>query len=255
MKNISSIITRCFTKNSESEILKAVLPCRGNIDKEYPSDFENHEIKILNKAKNFTMTSQERQIGLLRAVEYIVQNNIDGDIVECGVWKGGSMMIIALKLLELNINKNLYLFDTFEGMTNPSEVDNDFYGKNAISHYENANTENWCYSALEEVKRNLETTKYPANSIFFIKGDVKETLPVNNIGKISLLRLDTDWYESTKYELEFLFPKLVNGGVIIIDDFGHWQGAKKAVTEYFTSNNIKIFLHRLDYTGRIGIKN
>ena len=71
---------------------------------------------------------------------------------------------------------------------------------------------------------------------------------------IALLRLDTDWYESTKHELEHLYPLLVSGGVIIIDDYGHWKGAKKAVDEYIKDNNLPLLLNRIDYTGRIGIK-
>jgi O-methyltransferase len=83
---------------------------------------------------------------------------------------------------------------------------------------------------------------------------VEDTIPASVPEQIALLRLDTDWYESTKCELEILFPRLVKGGVIIIDDYGCWQGARKAVDEYFNKNNIAILLNRMDDTGRIGIK-
>jgi len=73
-------------------------------------------------------------------------------------------------------------------------------------------------------------------------------------GKIALLRLDTDWYESTAHELKHLYPLLVPGGVIIIDDYGHWEGARKAVDEYITAEKLPLLLNRIDYTGRIGIK-
>ncbi len=81
-----------------------------------------------------------------------------------------------------------------------------------------------------------------------------DTIPKNVPEKISILRLDTDWYESTKHELNNLFPRLVSGGILIIDDYGHFQGSKKAVDEYFEENKISSFLFRIDYTGRLFVK-
>ena len=83
---------------------------------------------------------------------------------------------------------------------------------------------------------------------------MEDTIPKNSPEKISILRLDTDWYESTKHELEYLFPRLSSGGILIIDDYGHFKGAKKAVDEYFTKNKIQYFLNRIDYTGRLIVK-
>ena len=112
----------------------------------------------------------------------------------------------------------------------------------------------WCYSPLEEVKKNLLSTGYPEEQIQYIKGRVEDTLTHHRPGKLSLLRLDTDWYESTRAELQVLYPLLEKKGVMIIDDFGHWEGAKKAVTEYFESIQAYPFLQRIDYTGRLMIK-
>jgi hypothetical protein len=105
------------------------------------------------------------------------------------------------------------------------------------------------------VKLNIESTNYPKNLVHFVKGKVEDTIPQTMPEKIAILRLDTDWYESTYHELKHLFPKLVKGGIIIIDDYGHWKGAREAVDQYFTENGIHILLNRIDYTGRIGIKN
>ena len=91
-------------------------------------------------------------------------------------------------------------------------------------------------------------------NIIYIKGKVEETIPEIIPGKISLLRLDTDWYESTLHNLNHLFPLLSKGGILILDDYGHWQGARKAVDEYLEKNNVKILLNRIDYTGRIAVK-
>jgi hypothetical protein len=90
--------------------------------------------------------------------------------------------------------------------------------------------------------------------VLFIKGKVEETIPGTLPKEISLLRLDTDWYESTLHNLVHLYPLLRKGGILILDDYGHWQGARKATDEYFARENIIPFLSRIDYTGRLYVK-
>ena len=137
-------------------------------------------------------------------------------------------------------------------MTTPSEIDTTFDGRLASEYSEEYD---YVKISLDEVQKNIFSTKYDASKIHFIKGKVEDTLPKNNIKKISFLRLDTDWYESTKVELEYLFPKLSVGGIIMIDDYAVFTGSKKATDEYFTKNNIKINLIRLHpYGARIGVK-
>lgn len=205
------------------------------------------------------MTSPERLVSLYRVIDYIEESKIEGEIVECGVWKGGSMMLVANRLISLNsLGRNLFLFDTYEGMTEPTEKDTTFNNNKAADLLEQerrTTNNNWCYSSIEEVKTNLFATGYDKNKINFIKGKVEETLPCSQIDKIALLRLDTDWYESTKHELETLYERLMIGGVLIIDDYGHWSGAKKAVDDFFKERKIKIFLNRVDYTCRLAVKN
>jgi O-methyltransferase len=213
--------------------------------------------KIYTKCKDYTMTSRERMYALYKAVEYIVNSKIPGDFVECGVWKGGSIMLIALTLLEMKeTNRKIYCYDTFEGMPEPRKEDYAVSDKTyAILEWKKKQKKNhneWGFSPLSEVKNNILLTGYPQNKIVFVKGKVEETIPKTMPSKIALLRLDTDWYESTKHELINLFPILTKNGVLIIDDYGHWAGSKKAVDEYFS--NKSILLNRIDYTGRIGIK-
>ncbi len=112
----------------------------------------------------------------------------------------------------------------------------------------------WCYSPIDEVKTNLAKSGYNMGNIHFVKGKVEDTIPHSEIKDIALLRLDTDWYESTKHELIHLYDRLVSGGVLIIDDYGHWSGSRKAVDEFFAERGLSIFLHRIDYTGRMAIK-
>jgi O-methyltransferase len=111
----------------------------------------------------------------------------------------------------------------------------------------------WCIASLDDVRANLLSTGYPANQIHFVPGKVEQTIPKTLPERLALLRLDTDWYESTKHELEHLYPRLSNDGVLIIDDYGHWRGAREAVDEFFLRSRHPL-LHRLDYTGRLMLK-
>jgi len=223
-----------------------------------PPDFTEKNIKIYNAVQPYTMTSPERINALIEAVRYVVANNIDGAMVECGVWKGGSTMAMALTLKEMGNERELYLYDTFSGMSKPSDVDRSIDG--SIAYEEFAKTRlseevtGWCLSPLEEVKANVFSTGYNKEKFHFIKGKVEDSIPVHIPTEIALLRLDTDWYESTKHELTFLFPLLKTKGVLIIDDYGHWEGARKAVDEYVSEKSLCILLNRIDYTGRIAIK-
>lgn len=232
---------------------------RVNTYVEFPSHFSKTDIEIIKSVKLFTLTSIERRFALIQAVNYIIKNKIAGDIVECGVWKGGSIMAITKTLLELkSYDKELYLFDTFEGMPKPTEFDVSYKDKLAIKEFEDQkidnNSSDWLRIELDEVKKNVFSTGYNKEKFHFIKGKVEDTIPKNSPETISILRLDTDWYDSTRHELIHLFPRLVRGGVVIIDDYGFWRGAKKAVDEYFEENNILILLNRIDTTGVIGIK-
>lgn len=220
-------------------------------------DMSEADRRIMLAAKPFTMTSVERMAALIQAVTYVTQNGIAGDIAECGVWRGGSMMAVALTLLAHgDRSRSLYLFDTFEGMSSPTGDDKSLDGVSADVQLERdpQGTGVWCYASLEDVRANILSTGYPAEKIHLIKGKVEDTIPRNIPSSLSLLRLDTDWYESTKHELRHLYPLLNGNGILIIDDYGHWQGARKAVDEYFAEHGVKDYLHRIDYTGRILVK-
>jgi len=221
-------------------------------------DFDEGTRDLWRFVQPFTMTSPERIFALRQSVQYIVRHGIAGDIVECGIWKGGSMMAIARTLQECGvIDRNLLLFDTFDGMTPPTREDVDINGAAAaglLSESAKQTSSIWAYAALEEVRDNLRITGYPEDRMFFIKGKVEDTIPERAPDQIALLRLDTDWYESTSHELLHLYPRVSQGGVIIIDDYGHWAGARKAVDHYMAKHNLKILLHRIDYTGRIFMK-
>jgi O-methyltransferase len=216
------------------------------------SDLPQEVKQIIDKVWRYTLTSKERIAALTSSIEYVVANNIPGAIVECGVWKGGSLLAAILRLQDLGVrDRDIYGFDTFCGMTEPSEVDIDYRGVSCQSGWKSplsADTD----SSLADVRSVLRNTQYAESRIRLIPGRVEDTLPAEAPEGIALLRLDTDWYESTFHELQHLFPRLAVGGIVIIDDYGHYQGCQKAVDEYFAAH--RIFLHRIDYTGRIGVK-
>ena len=249
--------------------LAQALSCRFGYDpKKYvsglinllrPPDFSDESWSILAKVRRRTMTSPERICALVESVRFIVRQNIPGSIVECGVWKGGSMMAAALALENLkDTDRDLHLFDTFEGMPRPTDDDVDLKGRLAARFFQKfrlaPDSSNFCRATIEEVRQAMDSTDYPQSRVHFIKGRVEETIPKFAPESIALLRLDTDWYESTKHELIHLFPRLSRRGIVIIDDYGHWRGARKAVDEYFAETGHPVFLSRVDYTARVAVK-
>lgn len=224
-----------------------------------PSPDIMEDDETVQLVRDYTMTSPERIRALCSAVRYIEETKIEGAIVECGVWRGGSMMAVARTLLNRGTaDRELFLFDTFEGMTDPGPYDVAVTGESAVSLLRDSpRTEEdrmWCYAPMDKVAQALARTGYPEARTHLIAGRVEATLESQAPATIALLRLDTDWYESTKHEMEVLFPRLRQGGVVILDDYGHWQGARRAVDEYVSTHRVKLFLHPIDYTGRIGVK-
>lgn len=195
----------------------------------------------------YTMTTRPRIHCLFDSLEYIKNSNIAGDYVECGVWKGGNILGI-LKYLEWHniTNPQVWLYDTFEGMTQPENIDVDFLNNKAKDILDKV----LCLSPLEEVKKILSTSKYPMTNIKYIVGDICQTLlqKENIPNKIALLRLDTDWYSSTKIELEILWDRLELNAPCIIDDYGHWKGCKKAVQEFFSGLSQPHQFEMIDYS-------
>jgi O-methyltransferase len=213
--------------------------------------------EIFKWVQPFTMTSMERVRALIEAVEYLVKNDIPGDFVECGVWRGGSVMAVLETLRRLcRTDRHVWLFDTFSGMTDPDTDDTSVFGEIAseIQDDHKQKGEKWCFASLADVQANVKSTEYPEQLLTFAVGPVEETLRRSVPDKIALLRLDTDWYASTKLELHALYPKLASKGVLIIDDYGHWRGAKKAVDEFFQAEEYHPLLQRVDYTCRLIIK-
>lgn len=211
---------------------------------------------LYERVKPYTMTSIERLYAMHKAVEHVARSGVEGAIVECGVWRGGSMMMAALTLAALGkTDRQLFLFDTFAGHPRPNPE------RDLKEHYEfwlqrrrTDRSSSWAEVTLEEVRGNLSSTGYPLDRVKFVKGIVQETIPAAAPEAIALLRLDTDWYDSTAHEMRHLYPRLVAGGVLILDDYGEMPGQKQAFDEFCERNGVHLLLNRIDASGRMAVK-
>jgi len=220
---------------------------------------EPQDREIIERVMPYTMTSIARIQSVIDAVRYCEARGIPGAFAECGVWRGGSVMAMILALQERGAEpRDIHLYDTFEGMTRPTDADGAALDEWLASRDGDGRAWPEMFGAEvfheEGVRNTLIGTGYPAERLHFVRGPVEETIPEHSPGRLALLRLDTDWYESTRHELEHLYPLLADGGVLIIDDYGHWDGARRAVDEYFAERAEPLLLNRIDYTGRVAIK-
>ncbi len=209
---------------------------------------------LFEQVKPYTMTSVEALFALYTSVNYVLDREIPGDILECGVWRGGSALLAALIMKARNVSdRQLYLYDTFQGMPTPTEFDVDKYGRTGFEMMEQYGDDiGWCYASLEDVQAAFSVHNFDFE-IHFVQGDVIETLERIKPEIISVLRLDTDWYESTALEFQLLYPRLSTGGVLIVDDYGCWAGSRKATDDYFREVPGPM-LTRIDKEVRLGIK-
>jgi len=226
-----------------------------------PAHYDDELADTIKRVRRYTMTSAPRIAALCDSVEYLAGNGIDGAIVECGTWHGGSVMAAAITLARLgDTDRDLYLFDTFSGMPAPGAEDVDSpYDGYSIRRFSRLTSRgdggsHWHNVNPDAVRRRIVATGYPAGRIHLVPGMVEATVPAEAPDRIALLRLDTDWYASTRHELIHLYPRLVPGGVLIVDDYGHLEGARRAVDEYFADHPPRPLLDRIDYTGRLAVK-
>lgn len=255
MEQINHITAFLKDNNLAEKDLADYLADRG-WGAEHPStyriDLEVDFIKLWKQASPYTMISMERGYAVYQGIQHILKHDLPGDFVECGVWKGGTCILMALTLLQAGCrDRTIWLYDTFRGMTEPGPEDIIASSGQAVSERWH---EGWWAVSPENVLKNLLTSSYPEKRLRLVEGDVCETLKSQKPESISLLRLDTDWYESTRAELEILYPLLVQKGVLIIDDYGHFSGSRQAVDEYFSNTKNAPLMQRSDYTGRLAVK-
>jgi hypothetical protein len=251
-------VTKAALGSVGYELKRVNTQIRLKDDEGFRADFEPEAIDLIKRVQPYTMTSPERIVALRDSIRYIVQAGIPGAIAECGVWRGGSMAAVAETLKALgDTTRELYLYDTYEGMTKPTERDVDLEGTSAMEDWQK-NRFNPFYqlarAGLDEVKAVMAQTGYPAERLHYVQGPVEETLPAQAPQTLALLRLDTDYYESTLHEMVHLYPRLSSRGVLIVDDYGHFVGARQAVDEYLSDKGLSVLLNRIDYSGRLVVK-
>lgn len=223
-----------------------------------PLDMDADFWPIQKHAASLGGPSVERNFALHNAVRYIAASGIPGDFVECGVHRGASCAVMALTLKALGVSdRRIYMYDTYAGMAEPTEKDVDVHNTPARVEWQasqQGDHNQWAYCPLPQVQANMRATGYPFDRFVFVQGKVEDTIPATLPQQIAILRLDTDWYESTWHEMVHLFPRLVNRGVLLIDDYGAWKGAREAVDKYLAEQRVPMLLNRVDSTGRIGVK-
>lgn len=214
----------------------------------YPDIQDERFWQLLAAWKPHSLLSVERFYALYNAVIYVTRNNIPGAIAECGVFHGGASGFCAQLLVSLgDTHRDFIWFDTFEGF--PEDVAEPAIDGTVLTR------ESWYHENFYDLAMsNFAKSGYPTEKLKANVGPVEEALPRWQAQPIALLNLDTDYYRSTKLELEYMYPHLVPGGVLNIDDYGHFQGARQAVEEYFAHAPLVPLFHRTDYTGRMGLK-
>jgi len=221
-----------------------------------PQHYDDEAKQIIRAVKPRTMTANEKLFALVLATRYVVDHEIPGAVVECGVWRGGSMMAVARTLLECGVrDRDLHLFDTFEGMPAPTDKDRRYDGTPAADVLERSDrtAKVWAIASLEDVRAGMAETGYPPERIHYHRGLVEETIPAEAPDPIAILRLDTDWYDSTRHELDHLYDRVPSGGVVLIDDYGVWTGAREATDEFLARTRARLLLLPMA-TGRIAVK-
>lgn len=201
----------------------------------FPSTVHPEFVRSYKKYYDLTMVPWRPLYWSWLSAKYIQEHKIPGDVVECGVFKGGCSLIMA----EAH-DRESWMYDTYKGMSEPTE--HDFKGTysgerfDSVKRYRSATREgfvDWAYGSIEEVKHAIRKSGLTESRFKLVQGKVEDTIPGQIPEKIALLRLDTDFYESTKHELTNLYPLLSDGGILIVDDYGSWAGSRKAVDEYF----------------------
>lgn len=211
------------------------------------------------KIKPYTMVSYSRLLNVCELSKKVEKDKLDGCFVECGVWRGGCAAVMASIAHRARSNRRIWLFDSFEGLPEPSEKDGNLAkayadGKN-FGRLRSIGKAVASLSSVEELLfSKLGLSK---ENVSIVKGWFQETLPYykEEIGPIAILRIDADWYESTKLCLEYLYDNVVRGGYVILDDYGCWEGCRRATDEFLEERNSRVELQKIDSTGYYFQKN
>jgi hypothetical protein len=219
-------------------------------------DDEEPAREAIALVEHHTMLSYQRLVTLWQQVRYLDRAGVQGALIECGTWKGGAAALMALAHLRSGApHRHVHLFDSFEGLPEPDRAHDGemavrYAGERASGVLRSIGK---CVGTLEDNRHAVGSIAgYPSVLTHFHVGWFQDTLriPPAGVGDIALLRIDGDWYESTKMCLDALFPKVVSGGVVVIDDYGKWSGCRKAVDEFLAGLPRPLLLNHIDAAGR-----
>ena len=231
----------------------------------FPNHVDDEAVRVIRMVEGLTFLPWSGRFDIYRADIYAAKS-VAGDLVECGVWRGGAAIVMAEAVVRAGAdNRRLFLYDTFSGMTKPTEKHSRVVGNigtgsikktfDRFADLDRGSHTDWAYAPIEEVQENLKMSRLPQEQFILVKGAVEQTIPETAPEEISVLRLDTDWYGSTKHEMEQLFPRLNTGGVLIIDDYGWWAGSRHAVDEYLALyDKPMFFIENPENGAAIGVK-
>jgi O-methyltransferase len=200
--------------------------------------------RVLRTAAARSLCSPERLRGLRALAADVAQRNLTGDVAECGVYRGGSAAVLADQLLHRSPTTAMWLFDAFDGMPKPGAEDP-----------AEAWTEVGRYASSEgAVRETFAAARVPFDRVHIVAGRFEETLPRFAPPPLVFLHVDCDWYASVKLCLSTLYDAVVTGGIVVIDDFGHWEGCRRAVEQFFAERGIQPTLIAIDYTSHYFVK-
>lgn len=225
------------------------LKCRNAHEKNFLRNTPLRFRELYQRAQPHTMLSRERLYDLYLSVNYVHRLDIDGDVLEVGCWGGGALGVALAICIDTNgSKKRVWGLDTFEGHPEPNPDELDVWGNSQRKRFEEFKSrgEDWCKVEIETVRENVLGIAGTVDRLVLVKGRAEETIPKKHPSSLSILRIDVDWYEPTLIALETLYPRLSEGGVLILDDYGHHSGSRKAFDEFFGSSAPK-FTH-IDYS-------
>jgi O-methyltransferase len=196
-----------------------------------PSSESVHLAKLILQVKPVhTMVRNRSLMTLYRMVRYVNHISLPGAIVECGVWKGGSSAMMAAACRDSATQRDIWLFDSFEGLPPPSKLD----GTVEQKHYFKGMNK----GSIESVQHIFRKLRLPLERVHFVKGWFEQTIPSAEVGAIAVLHIDADWYESVSLVLHQLYDRVVPGGYVILDDYGYWPGCDRAVHDFLDARAI-----------------
>lgn len=215
-------------------------------------DLTHFDEKNINRCREYSSCSFINLYSMISAMKFIKNNKTKGDLVECGIYRGGCSMVLSEYNFHLNLNKKVYAYDTFEGMPRPDhDIDKRFDGNAAIDIWKK-NNKSWLKCSLKDVKDNFKKAKVDISDTYFVKGKIENTLKHKCPKAVSLLRLDLDLYEPTMSALETFYPLMSNKSLIFVDDYNHWNGCKLAVDKFFRKK--KVYSHYVDPSCKLYMK-